>query len=90
MADNQKLQNDIAIVKYVNNKFEEKIVYLEKNQAKEEQYSRRNNVEISGIPNNIPDKDLENTVISICKDSGVEIDLNDIEGCHRLPLSRNT
>ena len=37
-------------------------VYLEKNQAKGEQYSRRNNVEISGIPNNIPDKDLENTV----------------------------
>ena len=87
MADNQKLQNDIAIVKNVNNKFEEKIVYLEKNQAKEEQYSRRNNVEISGIPNNIPDKDLENTVIL---HSGVEIDLNDIEGCHRLPLSRNT
>ena len=47
-------------------------------------------MEISSIPNSIPDKDLENTVISICKDSGVEIDPEDIEGCHRLPLSRNS
>ena len=89
MAENKKLQSNIAIVKNVNNKLEEKIVYLEKNQAKGEQYSCRNNVEISGIPNSIPDKDLENTVISICKDSGVEIDPKDVEGCHRLPLSRS-
>ena len=32
----------------------------------------------------------KNTVISICRDSGVEIDPKDIEGCHRLPLSRNS
>ena len=90
VAENKKLQSDIEIVKNVNRKLEDKIVYLEKNQAKAEQYSRRNNVEISGIPNTIPDNDLENTVISICRDSGVEIDSKDIEGCHRLPLSRNS
>ena len=85
---NSKLH--IAIEKNVNNKLEDKIVYLEKNQAKWEQYSRRNNIKISGIPNTIPDNDLENTVISICRDSGVEIDPKDIEGCRRLPLSRNS
>ena len=90
VAENKKLQSDIAIVKNVNHKLEDKIVYLEKNQAKGEQYSRRNNVEISGIPNTIPDNDLENTVISICRDTGVEIDPKDIEVCHRLPLSRNS
>ena len=67
-----------------------KIVYLEKNQAKGEQYSRRNKIETSGIPNRIPDEDLENAVISICKDSGIEIYPKDIEGCHRFPLSRNS
>ena len=72
----------IAIVKNVNHKLEDKIVYLEKNQAKVvEQYSCRNNMEISGIPSTIPDNLLENTVISICRDSGVEIDPKDIEGC---------
>ena len=46
VAGNKKLQSDIAIVKNVNHKLEDKIVYLEKNQAKREQYSRRSNVEI--------------------------------------------
>ena len=57
---------------------------------KEEQYSRRNNMEISRIPNSIRDEDLENTVISICKDFGVEIDPKNIESCHRIPFSRNS
>ena len=89
VAENKKLQSDIAIVKNVNCKLKDMIVDLEKDQAKGEQFSRRSNVEISGIPNTIPDNLLENTVISICRDSGVEIDLKDMEGCHRLPLSRN-
>ena len=47
-------------------------------------------METSGISNSIPDNDLENAVISISRDSGVEMDLNDIKGCDRLPLSRNS
>ena len=70
------------------NKLEEKIFHLEKKLAKGEQYSFRNNVEITGIPNSIPDEDLENTVVNICKGSGVEIDPKDIEGCHKIPLLR--
>ena len=62
---------------------------FEKNQGKEEQYSWRNNLEILSITNSISDNNLENTLISICKDSGVEIDPKDIEGYHRLPLSKN-
>ena len=46
-------------------------------------------MEISRIPNSIRDEDLENTVISICKDFRVEIDPKNIESCHRLPFSRN-
>ena len=47
-------------------------------------------MEISRIPSSIRDEDLENTVISICKDFGVEIDPKNIESCHRLPFSRNS
>ena len=57
---------------------------------KDKQYSRRNNVEILGITNRIPDEDLENTVVSIFKDSEEKIDPKDIEACHRLPLPRNS
>ena len=72
----------------VSSKLEKRVIDLEKNQAKLEQYSRRNNVEFSNIPNDIPDNQLESKIILICRDSGVEVDHNDIEGCHRLPVSR--
>ena len=65
-----------------------KEIDLEKNQAKSEQYSRRNNMEFSNIPSNIPGNQLEDKVIQICRESGVEVDQNGIEGCHRLPASR--
>ena len=54
-----------------------------------EQYSRRNNVEISGILLKILDNNLEDKVIDICKNAGIEIGHMNIEGCHRLPLRRN-
>ena len=46
-------------------------------------------MEISGIPNDVLDNDLEEKVIEICKDSNIVITSSDIEGCHRLPLERN-
>ena len=88
--ENRKLTSELVITKNVNSRLEERIINLEKNQAKGEQYSRRNNVELSGIPNSICDEDLENTVINICKESGIDVNARDIEGCHRLPLSRNS
>ena len=61
---------------------------LKKNQAKSEQYSRRNNTELSGIPNDVPEDNLEKFLIDIFHDSDLEIESKDIEGCHRLPVSR--
>ena len=53
-STNEKIRSELAVVKNVNTKLEEQIISLEKNQAKSEQYSRRNNIELSGIPNDIP------------------------------------
>ena len=75
-------------MKNVNKKLEERIISLEKDQAKSEQCSRRNKIELSGIPNDIPEDNLEKVVIDICHDSGLEIEPKDIEGCHHLPVSR--
>ena len=90
LLKNRKLTSELVITKNVNSRLEEKIINLEKNQAKGEQYSWRNNVELSGIRNSICDEDLENTVINICKESGTDVGTRDIEGCHQLPLARNT
>ena len=45
-------------------------------------------MELSGIPNVIPEDNLEKVVTDICHNSDVEIEPKDIEGCHRLPVSR--
>ena len=42
--ENKKLTSELSITKKVNSRLEEMIINLENNQAKGEQYSRRNNV----------------------------------------------
>ena len=76
--ENRKLTSELVITKNMNSRLEERIINLEKKQAKWKQYSRRNNVELSDIPNSIYDEDLENTVINIYKESGIDVDVRDI------------
>ena len=74
----------MAITQNVNNRLEDKIINLEKNPVKREQYSQRNNAELSDILSSIPDEDLENMVIQICKELRVDVEARDIARCHRL------
>ena len=48
------------------------------------QYNRRENVEIIGVPEYIPDCEVESFVIDILGRIGVNISHYDIAGCHRL------
>ena len=89
MESNQKLSSQFIFVKNVNTLLEKGVIELEKSQPKMKQYSRRNNVEISGISHEILDNNLEDKVIDICKDAGIEIGHMDSESCHRLPFSKN-
>ena len=57
---------------------------LERDIAEVQQYVRRNNIEICGIPDEITTDKLEDTVISIAKAANVVIRKGDIEACHRL------
>ena len=76
-------------MKKVNTLLEKRVTELEKSQTKAEHYSRRNNVEFSGIPHEILDNSLEDEVIDICKDAGIETGHMGIKGCHRLLFSKN-
>ena len=59
------------------------MVTLEQNLNSLGQYGRRNNLVLSGIPESIPDNQLENTVSSIISDIVVSIQAEEIRG---LPL----
>lgn len=64
------------------------MIELERNTYDAMQYIRRNNIEISGIPDIFTDDKLESKVIEICELYGVNVDHNDFEACHRLPKQK--
>ena len=75
--ENERLRNRVS---YLN----KRVVSLESNHNMLEQYGRRNNTEITGIPDTVQDNQLENKVIEILDAIGVEAKSADFEDCHRV------
>ena len=48
------------------------------------QYSKRDYLEISGIPSSVSGNDLEDVVCKTITKAGVEVSDKDIEDCHRV------
>ena len=82
------LQDENARLKEKCEKLENRVAILESNHNDLAQYGRRNNVVLSGIPDNVPDNNLENTVISVLSDIDVQVEPRDIEACH--PIGKST
>ena len=82
----KKLTSELFIVRNVNQSLQNRIINLEK-----QQFTQNNttDVEISGISNEVSDRNLEQTITGICRDSGIDINPLDIDGCHRLQPERN-
>ena len=80
----KRLQEENDLLRARCSKLENKVIDLESTINHTEQYGRRNNIVISGIPDDINDNDLESTVIKLMKDVDVYIDSSDIEACHRI------
>ena len=59
--------SDLAINKVVNESFRNQTVMLERQYWSNAQYSRRETLEISGIPENINDGELEGKVLTVCQ-----------------------
>ena len=57
---------------------------LEKRCGKSEQYSRRECLEIAGIPKSVDHKDLEKQVLDIFGSIDVNVKSDDVEACHRI------
>ena len=85
----KNLQDENKHLKTKVNILENKILDLEIQNNNLDQYSRRNNVEISGIPQSVSDNQLEEKVVDILKAIDVNITTNEIEACHRLGKKKN-
>ena len=64
---------------------DEYVYALETSVARLDQYGRRENIEISGIPNTVSNQQLEGEVINILQQIGLtHMDSYSIVGCHRI------
>ena len=71
-------------------KLESRISVLATDLNNQDQYNRRNNLDIQGIPDIIPDDQLEEKVIEIFNQINVKINTFDIEDRHRMGKSKKT
>ena len=74
----------MAIVTNVNNKFVKRVVATVGQCWENAQYSRRDTLEVIGIPMSVRDNVLEQKVCDVIQEIGVDICDRDIEACHRL------
>ena len=80
----KRLQDENTCLQSKCNSLEDKVTHLEENLNSLNQYGRRNNTVLSGIPECVADKALEATVTSLLADIDVDVDSNALEACHRF------
>ena len=79
-----KLGADVAFTKNVISRSVDQLVETERQYWVNAQYSRREFLEVIGIPTSVKDDALEDKVINVFREIGVEIGQRDIQACHRV------
>ena len=80
----ESLESELMISRKVNTLLKKQIVQLEIQCASNEQYSRRECLEFSGIPETVDDNHLESATLDILKMINVPVEPVNIEACHRV------
>ena len=78
------LQSELLVTKKVNSELSSRLVNMERQCWANAQYSRRECLEVVGIPREVEQKDLESKVLSVLEKVGCKINPDNIEDCHRL------
>ena len=86
----KRLQEENKKLREKCSKLENDVISNESSVNALEQYGRRNNIAVSGIPVHVSYRDLEETVISVLSDIEVNVSPNDVEGCHRIGKPDNS
>ena len=77
-------KSDFSATRIENNSINERLIALEKQCWANAQYSRRECLEINGIPSSVSEKDLEEVLCEAIIKAGVDITADYIEDCHRV------
>ena len=79
-----KIEADLSVTKQVNDLLVTRVTNLERQCWANAQYSRRECLEIAGIPSNVSHQNLENKVIEVFSKVGCNITNENIEACHLI------
>ena len=82
------VESTLVVTKTVNDNLLNRITTLERSLHAQEQYSRRECLEIVGIPVSINDKNLQPTICNILNEIDVPCGPEDLEDCHRIKGDR--
>ena len=82
----EKLDSDLIVTKQGNMKLCNKMKFLERQCWTNEQYSKRQSLEISDVSESVPDKDLERKVLNLFEKIDIEIYPENIEACHWVKI----
>ena len=80
----EKLQSELTVAKQVNSVLSERLVSMERQCWANAQYSKRECLEMVGVPRSVSDGDLEEKVLKIFEKVGCPMEGNNIEACHRI------
>ena len=80
--DFEKLGSDLSVARQVNSVLRERVTSLERQCWSNSQYSRRECLELTGIPETSDNNTLESTVLKIFEKLEVNVDPSNVEDCH--------
>ena len=80
-----KIESDLHISRNTNDKLPDKIVVLERKCLANEQYSKKQCLEISGIPAEMWNKYTVKKVLEVLDAIEVPVNTDLVEDCHRIP-----
>ena len=78
----EKLGSDLSVARQVNSVLRERVTSLERQCWGNSQYSRRECLELTGIPETSDNNTLESTVLKIFERLEVKVDLSNVKDCH--------
>ena len=80
--DFEKLGSNLSVARQVNSVLRERVTSLERQCWSNSQYSRRECLESTGIPETSDNNTLERTVLKIFEKLEVNVDPSNVEDCH--------
>ena len=85
----KRLQEENERLRVKCQQLENRVAPIESSHDALEQYGRRNNLVISGIPGSVQDSDLESTVTSILSDIDINVESKEVQDCNRIVKSND-